>query len=351
MSRKTSSIVNRLNITYFWDFKKYSINYSNFLKFINYFKLINSFLFLKNLDLIYYFVNKSSIKLFQISLIIYFFDLIKFSLKYKNAKRILFQFKLIYFKNYFQLFSFNLVSNLIFLQKLFLNFNLKIILSFNLKYLKFFIFFFKFFRLFYLRLYLYKSILINAKFFWLAKRAEFLLFKMDSLLIKNIEFDLKTHLSRFSNLEVEVNIINIFKIMKKFNFKLHLSFFQFYKYNSLSYFWNFINVFYLGILFNKIDLIVKIIAKEVSRKKTLQKRYLYSIIKILSQIYRQKILPIKGLRLVISGKIDCKIRKKKISYTKGSLGFQSFNQKLLYNLIHYDTKFGVISIKFWLTKF
>jgi ribosomal protein S3 len=89
-----------------------------------------------------------------------------------------------------------------------------------------------------------------------------------------------------------------------------------------------------------------VIAKEISRKKTVHKRYLYSIIKILSQIYRQKILPIKGLRLVIAGKIDSKERKKKIAYIKGSLKLQTFNTKLLYNLTHYDTKFGVISLRF-----
>lgn len=94
-----------------------------------------------------------------------------------------------------------------------------------------------------------------------------------------------------------------------------------------------------------------VIAENLSRKEKTQKKYLNSIIKILGQIYRQKILPIKGMRLVISGKIDCKIRKKFISYTKGKLGLQVLNSTLLYSLLHHDTKFGVIAIRFWVSKF
>lgn len=71
----------------------------------------------------------------------------------------------------------------------------------------------------------------------------------------------------------------------------------------------------MGLLFNKIDLILEVIARGLARKKKLHKRYLYAIIDILDTLYRQKILPLNGMRLVISGKIDSKIRKKNISET------------------------------------
>ncbi len=346
MSRKTSSIVNRLNITYFWNFKKYSFQ-TSILKSINNFKLISSFLFLRKMYLIYYYVNNIFNNKSKITLLVYFFDLISKSIKYNKKFNLLIQFKLIYFTNYFNFFFSNFIKLTCYLKSLiqkFKNFNLL------LASLYLYIYCYKFIKIFYLRNFLFNT--INVRFYWLKKRHEYLKFKHNSILVKNIEYDLKLYLSKFySKSSINITIISIFKILKAFNFKLYLNFFQFYKYTRLSYFWNFVNIFYLGILFNRIDLILGVIAKEISRKKTIHKRYLYSIIKILAQIYRQKILPIKGLRLTITGKVDSKERKKKISFSKGSLKLQTFNTKLLYNLIHYDTKFGVISLRFWLVKF
>jgi ribosomal protein S3 len=102
----------------------------------------------------------------------------------------------------------------------------------------------------------------------------------------------------------------------------------------------------LGLLFNKIDLILEVIARGIARKKKTHKRYIYSIIDILESIYRQKILPVNGMRLVLSGKIDSKTRKKYINYTRGTLGLQTLSSKLLYSILHYDTRFGVISLRF-----
>jgi len=345
MSRKTSSIVNRLNITYFWSFKKYSFN-NQVLQSINYFKLISGFLFLRKMYLIYYFINDNFNKTCKITLLVYFFDLVSSILKSNKKIKLILQFKLLYFNKYFNLFFVHLIkvkSSVKFLTKKFNLFNL------FLSSLSLYICYYKLIKIFYLRNFLFNT--MNSKFQWLKKRQEHLIFKRDSVLIKNVEYNLKVYLMKFYNKSINVNIINIFKLLKAFNFKLHLDFFQFYKYTRLDYFWNFVNIFYLGILFNRLDLVVMVIAKEISRKKTVHKRYLYSIIKILSQIYRQKILPIKGLRLVIAGKIDSKERKKKIAYIKGSLKLQTFNTKLLYNLTHYDTKFGVISLRFWIVKF
>jgi ribosomal protein S3 len=52
------------------------------------------------------------------------------------------------------------------------------------------------------------------------------------------------------------------------------------------------------------------------------------------------------MRLIVSGKIDSKTRKKRVNYKRGILGFQTLKSKLLYSIIHYDTRFGAISLRF-----
>lgn len=346
MSRKTSSIVNRLNITYFWNFQRYT-NYISLFKLFNIFKIIKGFLYLNNLYLIFYFFKKSCFNSLNFTIVVYFFK------KYVNLEVINFynyisvKFKLLYFENYFNFFLFNQFK---IVSCIFVNLY-SFIVSLNNFFL--YLYLFKCIKIILLRLFfLFSNLEVKFKFLDHVNNGTNLLkFKQNFVIIKSIELYFKKVLCRYFNNNIEINIINIFNLIKQSNYHLTLKFFNFYKIKNLPFFWSFINIFYLSLLFNRLDLIVLVIAENLSRKEKTQKKYLNSIIKILAQIYRQKMLPIKGMRLVISGKIDCKIRKKFISFTKGKLGLQVLESKLLYSLISHDTKFGVISIRFWLSKF
>lgn len=348
MSRKTSSIVNRLNITYFWSFKKYSWNYEAFHQINNIFKLIKGFLILNKIYLLYYYFKFSYLNSLEFTGVVYYFNdfLKKDQLNFFEI--INWQFYMFYYQSYFNFF----ILNWLFFFKLSLFFlNRYFFLPLNS--LSGFInlyYFNKFMRFLFLRLLLTFNLLEN-KFLFLLRKKKLLLIKLNFVFIKNIEFYLKLFLFKFFKKEIQVNIINIFNFLKKQNYILHLTFFKFFKFKNLDYFWNFINVFYLCLLFHNMNLIVIMIASGIERKKKLQKKYIFSIITLLKQLYLQRVIAIRGLRLTISGKIDSKVRKKYITFTKGTLSLQKFKTPILYALHHHDTKFGVISIKFLVTKY
>ena len=252
-------------------------------------------MYLNNLYLIFYFFKKGVFNSLNFTIVVYFFK------KYCNLEVMNFyyylslKFKILYFENYFNFF---LINQFKITSSIFYN----IYLYFNcLDNFLLYIYLSKYIKIILLRLFfLFSSFEVRFNFLDnLDKYKHLLKFKLDVILIKNIELYFKSILCRYFNNNIEINIVNVFNLIKQNNYYLTLKFFNFYRIKNLPYFWSFLNIFYLSLLFNRLDLIMLVIAENLSRKEKTQKKYLNSIIKILGQIYRQKILPIKGMRLVI----------------------------------------------------
>ena len=66
-------------------------------------------------------------------------------------------------------------------------------------------------------------------------------------------------------------------------------------------------------------------------------------------LYYQQILNFKGLKLYISGKLNGKMKRQKYSYKIGKMLLNTLNFKVYYTFMPVYTKFGVFSVRIWLS--
>jgi ribosomal protein S3 len=66
---------------------------------------------------------------------------------------------------------------------------------------------------------------------------------------------------------------------------------------------------------------------------------------VLSFYFLRNTLPLKGIRMWVTGKLGGKMRKSKYSFKVGKVQLQTLKNALSYNMALSFTKFGVISVK------
>lgn len=346
MTKKTNSLLFRLGINSLWSSKL-----SNLHKIFNSFRLEQALCS----ELVKRKWNILSIKWYSTEIIIQIYS--NFSLS-KNFKRNLFNYfkKLKSIKKFSEKFSINSVFIINMLKKihvnkikfktnlliqktnvfslLFKNWKLKVItkILFHSNY-------FNWFQInsilscckeqlkqdFFLFYYCNSKILLFNK---LQKINGFIYFKILSILIENTIFNVtKTH--------KDIHLINIwcnngwiFKFLykKKGVFLLQLLF--------------------LSCFYNNIKIFSEFIALQLKKNKN-HKKILKQITLIIETFWKKKKINLRGIQLWVSGKLNGKMRKSKYHYTIGKVQLQTLKTFLNYNLAISYTKFGIISIKFW----
>lgn len=83
-------------------------------------------------------------------------------------------------------------------------------------------------------------------------------------------------------------------------------------------------------------------------KKKKQKRSLYRLINIYRALFYYKRREIKGIQFLLRGTFDRHGRTRKFLYLIGSYKISPFQLPILFDTIDFATKYGVVSLKFWI---
>ena len=318
MSRSGNFFSNSIGLNNFWRIKL-DIHISKFLKFFYlYIVYIIKYLEIRNI-----FIITSSFKFFRgiFFLIFYFF----FSfIKIKKKVNIYFFYFFIFYNYYILNFFFfkNVITQL------------SNIFSIN--------FFVKLFFLLYIYLnsYFYNFFLFNFSF--------------------DYGFSIKLYSFNSIKLKLIINFLKL-KFMKKFNFffKIYLrslnnKFINFINYKD-NFFFKGLNSIILGIsrcfysvIFKTGVLLINYLEFLISSWQKTHLRIFRLICELFRLFYKSKILNVKGIYLKIKGKINGKMRKRKLIFKLGFLPFNFFKSKVDYNFFSKLTIFGSLGIKLWL---
>lgn len=162
--------------------------------------------------------------------------------------------------------------------------------------------------------------------FQLQKINSFLYFKILGVLIEN-------NLFFFVKKRIKVNISNIwqnkgwlFKLLFKDKFSLKLLF--------------------LSCIYNNTKMFSEFISLQLNKTKN-HKIIIRKIILTIETFWKNPSNNLNGIQLRISGKLNGSMRKSKYHYAIGKTRFQSLSSLVNYSLSISYTKFGLISVKFW----
>lgn len=198
---------------------------------------MKGFLFLNNLDLIYYSLNKKINKALIFSTVVYPFKKKEKLLSYKKKVRIKIKFKIVYFKLYFNsLFkNFHLVDSL----KIKFDYLFIVLLKFKIlaySYIYLYLYYYKYLKIILLRLILKFYHLESLFFHILLKKNKWKFLRKKEIPLKIMEIYLKEFMRRFYKEPIEVTILNIFRLLKVKKFKLNLNFSSLFRFQKFNYF-------------------------------------------------------------------------------------------------------------------
>ena len=108
-----------------------------------------------------------------------------------------------------------------------------------------------------------------------------------------------------------------------------------------------LKVLFICCFYNNTQIFSDFIAFHLKRNKN-HKKFLQQTTLTIEKFWKIKKISLVGMQLRISGKIDGRMRKSKYHYSLGKVQLHSLQTKLNYSMSISHTKFGVISIKFWI---
>ncbi len=108
-----------------------------------------------------------------------------------------------------------------------------------------------------------------------------------------------------------------------------------------------LKVLFISCFYDNTQIFSDFLAFHLKRNKN-HKKFLHQITLTIEKFWKAKKISISGVQLRISGKIDGRMRKSKYHYSLGKVQLQSLQIKLNYSMSISYTKFGVISVKFWI---
>ena len=159
----------------------------------------------------------------------------------------------------------------------------------------------------------------------------FLYFRILSLFIQNSLFN-------FTKKKININVNNIW----------HNEGWAFYFKNLLQERNKFlIQLLFLSCLYNNTEMFAKYIAINIQKTKN-HKRLLRQITLAIETFWKKRKLTLLGIQLRVTGKLNGKMRKSKYHYNIGKVQLQTISTFLNYDIAISYTKFGIMSVKFWL---
>jgi hypothetical protein len=349
MTKKTNSLLFRLGINSLWQSKM-----SNFIKNFDTFRLEKT---LKG-ELVKFNWNILSIKWYKFKIFIQIYNkfclskfikqnVFKYYKKYKNIKKI------------YKKFNLNLIFLKLILKKIK---KLSKINKNNLKFLQISLLFLFFKKL---KLNMMCKLIVRLKYFnWLKIlllfrcgfnyikiKGSYRFYRDKKLVLKNKFYKINGVLY-FKLLSISTEIL-IFNLTKKY---IQISF------NNV---WNnqgwvlkikskknlkenyILKVLFLSCFHNNTQIFSDYIAFNLKKNKN-HKKFLRQIILIIEKFWKIRKISLRGIQLRVTGKIDGRMRKSKYHYSIGKVQLQSLQTNLNYSISLSYTKFGVISIKFWI---
>lgn len=108
-----------------------------------------------------------------------------------------------------------------------------------------------------------------------------------------------------------------------------------------------IRLLFLACIYNNSQIFSEHIAYQLKANKN-HKRFLRQTILIVEIFWTMRKISLWGIQLRVSGKLDGRMRKSKYHYNIGKVQLQTLKTFLNYSISISYTKFGIISIKFWL---
>lgn len=351
MTKKVNSSVFRLGYNLFWLYKKSnSFFYYNFKTLLNMLqKELNLFCFwclgikiLYNclfLDIYSYTVSKTQV--FKLDYCKYFIDIKLYNLNYRVYTKIFLKqlnnFKFLSLSYNRRYYFFKFCSYFFYLEKLLF---LKLLLSFfywlnNLNLLHF--------------LNVLKYLFLQDSRFFnlnLYSPKNFFFFKDYKLVrIKILEISLEYLVYKYYNYKFTIYLNNFMQVLNLdfFTHRLVSSKSVNFKKEKKSKF-----LICLFINFRKVELLCRYMGSRLYNKKRHYKE-IFWFTKLISLFYRSNQVHFKGFKFYISGKLNGNMKRKKYSYKLGKIRLNSLNTLVDYFYLPLYTKFGVISLKMWLS--
>jgi len=346
MSKKTNSLLFRIGITSLWR-NKFS-NHNQVFNNLRFEKIIFNELIKKkwNILSIKWNVYNINIQLYTNFIVTNFLKkkIFKYFKNYKNIKKLSEKFSLNFIKLnlillkikqfYFKLKKKKLIKNLILIVVFFKKFKLNLIISCIL-----FVNFFNWLKINYILNLILKYKILNKScndYYYqnnkiikskLQKINSFLYFRMLSIYFENILFYLSKKKRKIFFNNIWHNQGWYFKYFIKNKFISQLLF--------------------LSIIYNNVQIFVEFLSIMLKKDKN-HRKYLRKIVLIIEIFWKKQKIKLQGIQLRISGKLNGKMRKSKYHYSIGKVQLQSFNTFLNYGISYSYTKFGILSIKFWI---
>ena len=347
MTKKTNSVLFRLGVNSLWQFKL-----SNMLQIFKFIRIETVLYF----ELIKHSWNILSVKWNGIIILLQVYNTFTLSKIFKRD----------IFKYYKFVKNIKLLSEKFSLNNIYIQNILKIMKVFHKKKIKnVSLFNFSIFTLFLKRwkLGLVFKILIDASFFsWLPINK--ILFsclnkkicKKDYYLSCDIKILVKTKLQKLNGFIyfkiLGAVIENIFLINLKKIFVVHFNniwsnqgwIFRFFKKDKNRFL---LKLFFLSCLYNDLKMFLDYISGQLKRNKN-HKKLLRLITKTIEIFWKSRRIGLRGIQLRVAGKLNGKMRKSKYHYSIGKVQLQTLTTFLNYDMCISYTKFGIISIKFWI---
>lgn len=113
--------------------------------------------------------------------------------------------------------------------------------------------------------------------------------------------------------------------------------------NRKLYFW-----LYLFFSVQNIELFTRWVGSLLSKTYQHRKKIKF-FIQIIHFLFVRKLINFKGFKIYISGKLNGKMKRSKYGYKMGEIWLNTFNNKINYYYLPLYTKFGIFSLKTWLS--
>jgi len=117
------------------------------------------------------------------------------------------------------------------------------------------------------------------------------------------------------------------------------------KYKFLGNLNEIISIFYYSSILKNLNLVFFYIYNLFSFKFKNHYKSFNVICNVISILFKLNIINLKGFKLKIKGKINGKMRKKKLIFSLGNLNFSKFNQKIDFLFLSKLTIFGSLGFK------
>jgi len=180
--------------------------------------------------------------------------------------------------------------------------------------------------------------------------------KQDSYSNFNLDFSIKTKLQKLNGFiyfkVLSAVIENIFFMHIQKYFFIHFNniwsnqgwIFTFFRKDKNRFL---LKLLFLSCIYNNFKMFLENISIQLKRNKN-HKKFIRLITSTIELFWKSRRIGLRGIQLRIAGKLNGKMRKSKYHYSIGKVQLQTLATFLNYDMCVSYTKFGILSIKFWI---